>query len=386
MGDFEDRVFENTESENEELIEAIKFWKRFIDDVFMLFKGNEELCDQLVDWLNSIMPSIKLKANYSNDCLEFLDLKIMIRNGKLETELYTKPTNLQLYLDFTSNRPSHCKRGLVYGQALRIVERCSRAESVGPHLEILKEKLVERNYPAELIDSQFSKAKKKDRKKLIFQERKKKNNDKKVRLIFTHNEGNPPLHKWIRESKQFLETPKAKKIGQEMQVVFKQPKNIKQLVAGNKNNKNRQSEKIQDAGCFKCRKGCKVSCRVMKETKYFCSTNTQKTYQIMQRLDCDSSFLIYLATCLRCGGQYVGKSTTSFKKRHSNHKKEIETGRGGLGNHFGGERACSYQDIQFILIEGVKEGDKKLLERREKFWQYQLRAFRENGGNAMSIR
>ena len=96
----------------------------------MLFKGNEELCDQLVDWLNSIMPSIKLKANYSNDCLEFLDLKIMIRNGKLETELYTKPTNLQLYLDFTSNHPSHCKSGLVYGQALRIVERCSRAESV----------------------------------------------------------------------------------------------------------------------------------------------------------------------------------------------------------------------------------------------------------------
>ena len=178
----------------------------------------------------------------------------------------------------------------------------------------------------------------------------------------------------------------AKKIGEEMQVVFKQPKNIKQLVAGNKNGKNRQNEKVQDAGCFKCRKGCKASCRVMKETKYFSSTNTQKTEQIMQRLDCDSSFLIYLATCLRCGGQYVGKSTTSFKKRHSNHKKEIETGRGGLGNHFGGERACSYQDIQFILIEGVKEGDKKLLERREKFWQYQLRAFRENGGNAMSIR
>ena len=87
----------------------------------MLFKGNEELCDQLVDWLNSIMPSIKLKANYANDCLEFLDLKIMIRNGKLETELYTKPTNLQLYLDFISIHPSHFKSGLVYGQALRIV-------------------------------------------------------------------------------------------------------------------------------------------------------------------------------------------------------------------------------------------------------------------------
>ena len=121
-----------------------------------------------MDWLNSIVPSIKLKANYSNDCLELLDLKILIRNGKLETELYTKPTNLQMYLDFTSNHPSHCKSGLVYGQALRIVERCSRAESVGPHLKTLKEKLVERNYPVVLIDTQFRKAMEKDRKKCIF--------------------------------------------------------------------------------------------------------------------------------------------------------------------------------------------------------------------------
>ena len=82
----------------------------------------------------------------------------------------------------------------------------------------------------------------------------------------------------------------------------------------------------------------------------------------------------------------MGKSTTPFKLRHSNHKKEIEKGRGGLGNHFGGQRACSYQDVQIILIEGVEKGNQKLLEKREKFGQYQLRAFRENGGNAMSIR
>jgi hypothetical protein len=174
MGEFEDRLFENTESENEEFITAIKLWKRFIDDIFMIFKGTEQVCEQFVDWLNSLMPGvIKLKANCSNESLEFLDLKIMIINGRLETDLYIKPTNLQLYLDFTSNHPFHCKSGLVYGQALRIIERCSRAESVGPHLENLKVKLVERNYPVELIEAQFTKAKKKDRKELVFQQRKK---------------------------------------------------------------------------------------------------------------------------------------------------------------------------------------------------------------------
>ena len=36
---------------------------------------------------------IQLKSNFSSDSLEFLDLKIMIKNGKLETELYVKPTS-----------------------------------------------------------------------------------------------------------------------------------------------------------------------------------------------------------------------------------------------------------------------------------------------------
>ena len=48
--------------------------------------------------------------------------------GKLETNVYIKPSNLQLYLDFSSNHPEPCKQGVVYGQALRIVERCSKIE------------------------------------------------------------------------------------------------------------------------------------------------------------------------------------------------------------------------------------------------------------------
>ena len=51
-------------------------------------------------------------------------------------------------------------------------------------MENLKAKLVERNYPIELIEEQFSKAKKKDRKELIFQQRKNKNGDKKNKINF----------------------------------------------------------------------------------------------------------------------------------------------------------------------------------------------------------
>ena len=82
----------------------------------------------------------------------------------------------------------------------------------------------------------------------------------------------------------------------------------------------------------------------------------------------------------------MGKSTTTFRKRHSNHKQEIKHKKGGLGKHFGGDRICSYENISFTLIEKVEVGNQALLCRREQWWQHQLRVFEENGGNAMCIR
>ena len=141
-----------------------------------------------MDKLNSLMKGIaKFKSNFSSDQVEFLDLIISIENGKLKTNLFVKPSNLQIYLDFMSNHPTHCKVGLIYGQALRVIERCSDPSDADLHLENLKSKLLDRNYPENEIKKQFTRAKKSDRSQLIHQNRKKKKDDK-VRCIFTFNE------------------------------------------------------------------------------------------------------------------------------------------------------------------------------------------------------
>ena len=72
----------------------------------------------------------------------------------------------------------HCKVGLVYSQALRIIERCSKDDDKISHMANLKQKLKDRNYPEDLIDQRFQKANKFNRKDLIF---KKKNPPKKMR-------------------------------------------------------------------------------------------------------------------------------------------------------------------------------------------------------------
>ena len=120
MGEYEKQVFNSPQP----LLDLVLLWKRYIDDVFGLFKGSEEEFDRFVNWLNSLMPGVvKFTAKISYTQVEFLDLVVKKENGKLKSDLFIKPSNLQLYLNYNSNQPESCKTGLIYGQALRIVER-----------------------------------------------------------------------------------------------------------------------------------------------------------------------------------------------------------------------------------------------------------------------
>ena len=337
-----------------------------------------------MDWLNSLMKGIvKFKSNFSSDKVEFLDLIISIENGKLKTNLFVKPSNLQIYLDFMSNHPQHCKVGLIYGQALRVIERCSDPSDADLHLENLKCKLLDRNYPENEIQKQFTRAKKSDRSQLINQNRRKKKDDK-VRCIFTYNEGNPPLHQWLRQAKKcLLKNEKAKQIGEKMQITFRQPKNLKKMVTGLP--KMGEGEIEINPGCYKCEKNCHT-CKILKEGKHFWSTNSGRRYKIQQKVSCESSFVVYLGTCLQCSGQYVGKSTQQFKRRHSGHKQEIKNIIGGLGHHYGGPRGCGYNNVSMQIIEKVKQGDHAKLANREVYWQNEIRCFVQNGGGAHCYR
>ena len=383
MGKYEEIVF----NADEILLEKVLIWKRFIDDILMLFKGNEEECKLFVQFLNTLMPGVlKFQYEFSFQKIQFLDLEIFIEDGYLKTTLFVKPTNSQIYLDFDSNHPMHCKQSIPYSQALRVVERCDNIKDRDKHLETLKTKLEERNYPPDLIKKQLERAKGKERKEIIFQKRKKKlKKDGKIRLMMTQSTNNPPVHEWIRSCKrELMKNEKAKALGKQIQICTKQPKNLQRIAAGFKGELKKPNVS-QDPGCRKCNH-CKVACPVLQEGKIFSSTNTQKKYKIRQKLNCDSDWVIYLSTCKKCKGQYVGKSKTKFKVRHSNHKQEVKNKTGGLGHHYGGVGGYGYENMSVILIEQVEEKTLDFLAEREVFWQNQLRVYVQNGHKAHCYR
>ena len=69
--------------------------------------------------------TIKFTSNQSTEEVSFLDVRVMVKNGKISTSVYSKPTDSHLYLSQTSNHPKHMINNIPKSQFLRLRRICS---------------------------------------------------------------------------------------------------------------------------------------------------------------------------------------------------------------------------------------------------------------------
>ena len=79
-------------------------WKRFIDDVFFIWKDSEENLEGFLKELNGFHPIIKFNSGESKMKMKvnFLDVVIKIKNGRLSTDLYSKPVDSHQFVHYNS--------------------------------------------------------------------------------------------------------------------------------------------------------------------------------------------------------------------------------------------------------------------------------------------
>ena len=80
-------------------------WKRFIDDIFLIWSHGMNSLTKFIEHLNRVHPTIKFTSDISETRISFLDLTIHIEQSKLHTRLYTKPTDRHMYLNYFSEHP-----------------------------------------------------------------------------------------------------------------------------------------------------------------------------------------------------------------------------------------------------------------------------------------
>ena len=160
MSEFEDKYVYTYELQP-------KIWLRYIDDVFCIWQHGPTELAKFITHLNKVHQSIKFTVEKSNISINFLDTNVRVCNEGLETTLYVKPTDRNNYLPFDSAHPMHCRKGLPYGQFLRIRRICSSQDEFEKHCIKKAALMRQKGYPVALLKTAYEKANAKVRSELL---------------------------------------------------------------------------------------------------------------------------------------------------------------------------------------------------------------------------
>ena len=78
------------------------------------FLGTEQEAKDFVDWMNTLWPGLKFTYDWSNKEITYMDVKINLTEGGLETDRFIKPTNPQLFLHHQSNHQKQVFKASVW--------------------------------------------------------------------------------------------------------------------------------------------------------------------------------------------------------------------------------------------------------------------------------
>ena len=97
-------------------------WWRYIDNTFLIWEHGEESLNLFVERINSIHPKITFTADWSHSSVNFLDVKVIMKDGRIIADLYVKPTDTHQDLDSSSCHPYRYKKLSLTAKLCALIE------------------------------------------------------------------------------------------------------------------------------------------------------------------------------------------------------------------------------------------------------------------------
>lgn len=396
---------------NDELLKPI-LYKRFIDDIFMIWTHGPDTLNNFIQHLNTVHPTIKFTANISKTDLEFLDTKVTLHNGQLTTELFTKSTNAQAYLLRSSYHPRHTFTSLPYGEFLRTRRNCSNLTSFDIHAKLIYTAFQKRGYETDLLDQALNKARAKDRDSLFI----KYTNPDLLNQAFLDTQTEPTqpqqstfyfITKYHDEVKQIQKiirgnwdhlgkSPETEHLYDSKLVTgYRKNTNLKGLLVKTQiplttPNPGISGKIIRDCpdpeNCTLCPRFDSSGKITSFKTKKSCYSRTKAT--------CLAHNIIYGIQCNTCGKQYVGQTKRNFSVRFREHTNDLSKNNLNeidqpVAIHLTRpDHTGSIDQITCFVLDFIKSpshSDRGALERndKERIWIHRLGTLRPHGLNTM---
>jgi len=129
---------------------------------------------------------IKINWFISNEKINFLDVWVFFKNGKICFNNYQKPFSKFLYLPFNSFHPKSVKVGFIFSELQRYVRTCSFFEDFIFIKDLFWKRLRSRGYPIRFLKPIFGYVNFDDRKNYL--KEKQKENENPIVIKLPNNE------------------------------------------------------------------------------------------------------------------------------------------------------------------------------------------------------
>ena len=110
-------------------------WWRYRDDIFGLWQQGFTALSSFSEYINLLYPAIKFELVYSESKLNVLDFILHLVDGFIQTDVYSKPSDSQLYLPSSSAHAKHVFRAIPFGVAPRLRRNCFERLFLNKRLE-----------------------------------------------------------------------------------------------------------------------------------------------------------------------------------------------------------------------------------------------------------
>ena len=294
-------------------------WWRYIDDIFLLWThGEEKLNDFITYFVNNLHPTIKFTNSFSCNEIPFLDVNVLLINGRLETDLYVKPTDKHQYLLKSSCHPSHTKQSIPFSMALEeFVQRMSSLTHVPTH----STHLIKRGYQHRFLKEEMEKVRQIPRSKALETSTKQENN--RIPFVVTFNPALPNIRQIIFNNLNILRSSQRCKAAfpSPPLVSYRRCNNLRDILV----RATHRRPPPKTPGAFRCnRSRCKTCLFITEGTTFYTFFSTNEQRQILHHISCSSSNLIYMIQCSRCKVQYIGETKRQLSDRFGEHRRAIE--------------------------------------------------------------
>ena len=375
------------------------FWRRYIDDILMLWTHSKEQLQTFLEDLNSFHPTIHFTWDISDSKVTFLDLEIykgphFKNTHHLDITTHFKKTNTFQYLHYMSCHPRSTFKGIVKGEAVRFIRSNTDETNYNQILKKFIKHLTFRGYPKQFIYNSLSNIRYSNRDQYLTP--RSKSQTEIPRFIIQFSPHYSSLALWLAEHWHIILEDKhlAQIFNRPPQICYKKNRCISNVIV--RANLSKEPLPISTSLSpltpqhihkhtliFSCTDSHCITCSHLCQQTSISSIYTLHSFSIKQTISCFNSNIVYCLKCIICSKLYVGKTAPlqTLKDRHFQHiqsSKDHTKKNWPLYSHFANHKS-NFEDNHLIIP--VQKCNPKFLTAMERIWITKLQTLIPSGLN-----